>query len=111
MGPIWKTYYKNSQALMFVIDSANPFQIAASTVLLQDCLQHEDLKNKPFLVVFTKTDIQGPISLTEFKNIMMFDLIIAENDANGQNVTIANCSGVTAEGIESIFEWISNLQE
>ncbi|XP_032900092.1 ADP-ribosylation factor-like protein 16 isoform X2 [Amblyraja radiata] len=54
MGPIWPSYYADSEAVMFVIDAANPTQISSSCIQLLEVLTAEQLQETPILILFNK---------------------------------------------------------
>lgn len=54
MLPMWPSYYDEARSVVFVVDTAQPFGIAAATVELFDVLSHPKLAGKPCLLVLNK---------------------------------------------------------
>lgn len=53
---IWKSYYADVHAAVFVVDAAAPERFAEAAKLLRDASQHEYLRGKPLLVLAHKQD-------------------------------------------------------
>ncbi|XP_032900090.1 ADP-ribosylation factor-like protein 16 isoform X1 [Amblyraja radiata] len=77
MGPIWPSYYADSEAVMFVIDAANPTQISSSCIQLLEVLTAEQLQETPILILFNKVDLPCHMSLVEMKSLFRLDDILA----------------------------------
>lgn len=107
MGPIWDSYYASAKAVIYVIDSANPFQLSAAAILLKRLLAAPTLDNPPVLIVFTKSDIPSQVSLMQLKNMMCFDAIT--RPFVGRLCTVSVCSGLTGTGLEHVCRWLYRL--
>ena len=104
MAPVWSAGYDDCDLIAYVIDASNCTQISAATILLLEVLSHAALQDKPFLVIFNKTDIHCPMSLTEYKSIMRLNDIVKHA---AQSVQILE--GSCVEGIsltEQVLHWI-----
>ncbi|CAE7514982.1 arl3 [Symbiodinium natans] len=66
---LWRKYYKDADALIFVVDSADRRRLEESQNQLEDLLREDDLVDKPLLVYANKQDLPralpGP-ELVEF---------------------------------------------
>ena len=106
MAPIWKNYYKNYNAIIYVIDRANQFQISASCVLLLTLLSSEMTSRKQVLILFNKTDFPCKLALAELKKIYRLKDII--NNAK-QAITVVECSCVEKYGFTEIIDWLQGI--
>ncbi|XP_043924131.1 ADP-ribosylation factor-like protein 16 isoform X2 [Protopterus annectens] len=59
MGPIWPSYYGDCCSVLFVIDAANPCQIASSCMQLLSVLSAKPLEKASVLVLFNKIDSES----------------------------------------------------
>ncbi|XP_071949122.1 ADP-ribosylation factor-like protein 16 [Antedon mediterranea] len=102
MGPIWYKYYNDCHAIMFVVDVANPCQISASYIQLLTVLSHEELQNKPFIIIFNKTDIPSHVKPCDVKYLMRLDDIIQNAK---QPIKVVDVS-VKDEELVEVMQWM-----
>merc|ERR1712137_270199 len=105
--PYWRNYYDNTDALVFVIDSADQDRLEEVNSEMTKLLTEEDkLAGVPLLVYANKQDLLSAMS--------------AEDIATGLNLTgikdrswqIQACSAKTGEGLSEGMEWlVSTIQE
>lgn len=57
--PLWRHYYQNSQAIIFVVDSADKERMAAAREELDKMLQEDELRDACVLVFANKQDLPG----------------------------------------------------
>jgi GTPase SAR1 family protein len=74
--PFWNNYYHNKHAVMFVVNAAASDQeLQTSKCALSDVLSDQRLKDKPFLIVGTHSDVPGARDADQlqqyFSDIMM----------------------------------------
>ena len=109
MAPLWRSAYEDCCMVLYMVDTSNPTQIAAATVLLLEVLSSSTLKDKPFLIFFNKQDSAFRMSLVELKSIMRLDDIV---ESAGQPITIVHGSCTTNEGLGDILQWLTeNTQQ
>ena len=106
MAPIWKNYYKDANAVIYVIDKSNQFQISASCIMLLDMLSHPSIKRKNVLLLFNKSDFPSSFSFKQLHKIFRLDDLQKSCD---NNLKIVECSCVQKNGFDEIIQWISNL--
>ncbi|KAF8362343.1 hypothetical protein PRIPAC_89266 [Pristionchus pacificus] len=101
----WHHYLRNTQTLIFVVDSTDPsmFEQACSELLmvLEDAL----LNVVPLLVLSTKCDVEGASSLMEVSNALKLSTIEARDHS------ILSTSALTGEGLNEALEWIEKRLE
>ena len=60
--PYWRCYYQYTDAIIYVVDSADPDRIGTSKEELITMLQEEELKNSSLLVFANKQDLEGAMT-------------------------------------------------
>ena len=105
MAPIWNTAFDSCDSVIYVIDASNCTQISASTVLLLELLGNAQLKEKPFLVFFNKTDCSRVMELAEYKAVMRLDDIRRHAS---QPVEVLQGSCATCQALDCVLQWIKN---
>ncbi|XP_062886648.1 ADP-ribosylation factor-like protein 16 isoform X1 [Mobula hypostoma] len=103
MGPIWPSYYEDSEAVIFVIDAANPTQISSSCIQLLEVLSAEQLQESPVLILFNKVDLPCHMSLIEMKSLFRMDDVLA---CAKQAVSVLAVSAQTGEGLDQVLKWL-----
>ena len=106
MAPVWKKYFEDAGAVVFMVDASNRFQISASVVLLYDVLKAEPLAQLPVLLLFNKTDLFSSLSIQEIKFIFRI------NDLKRtlpQKLELIECSTKTGDGMEKIIDWLKTI--
>ena len=67
--PYWRCYYSNTDAVIYVVDSADRDRVGISKQELVSMLEEEELKNAILVVLANKQDIEGAMSVTEVRKI------------------------------------------
>mmetsp|Transcript_30394 Transcript_30394/g.47181 ORF Transcript_30394/g.47181 Transcript_30394/m.47181 type:complete len:180 (-) Transcript_30394:148-687(-) len=65
LRPIWPTYYRNIQGVIFVVDSAEKRRMLEAKEALQELVREEQLKDAVFLVLANKQDLSDALSAAE----------------------------------------------
>jgi len=60
--PYWRCYYANTNAIIYVVDSADPDRISVTKEELASMLEEEELKNACLLVFANKQDLPGALT-------------------------------------------------
>jgi ADP-ribosylation factor protein 1 len=100
--PLWRHYYDNTNAIIYVIDSIDRERLKESSDELQKILKEPLLINAPLLIYTNKQDLPNPISVVELANI--FELYAIRN----RKWYIQSCSAITGDGIYEGLGWLSN---
>ena len=66
----WRCYYSNTDAVIYVVDSADRDRVGISKQELVSMLEEEELKNAILVVLANKQDIEGAMSVTEVRKII-----------------------------------------
>lgn len=106
MAPLWKNYYSDSKAIIYLIDKSNQFQVSNACIMLYTALSHPTNKDKKVLIIFNKIDFDSSFSLDQYMKIFRLGDLKRKC---GENVTIAEISCVVKFGFDKIFEWLNNI--
>jgi ADP-ribosylation factor-like protein 3 len=66
--PYWKNYYENTDALVYVIDSADRRRMEETGVELSSLLEEEKLAGVPVLIFANKQDLLNAMPPKEVRN-------------------------------------------
>ncbi len=106
MIPLWPNAYKDTNMIIYVIDSSSKLQVSVSTVALLDLLSAKELEKTPLLLFFNKTDLPLAMSLSEYQSVMRLEDIVAHAS---QPITVVDGTCWLGKGIDKIYEWISSV--
>ena len=96
--PYWKNYYKNTDALVFVVDSSDEARMDEAVSVLDDLLHKEDdLAGKPVLLLGNKQDLLNAMDMEQLIGIFSDTIGSATFAAHG-------VSAVSGEGLQAAFE-------
>lgn len=101
--PLWRHYYNNTDAIIYVIDSTDRDRLVESNEELQKILKHDLLKNIPLLVYANKQDLPNPLSINEICNGLELYGI------NDRKWYVQTSSAATGDGIFEGLNWLSKL--
>lgn len=107
--PLWKHYYQNTHAVIFVIDSNDPDRI-------DDTLGHDDnardelhrmlqddlLRNAVVLIYANKQDLPNAMSIQHIKERLQL------HQLHHHDWYIQTCCAVSGEGIYEGLDWLTN---
>ena len=65
--PYWRCYYSNTDAIIYVVDSADRDRMGISKQELVSMLEEEELRGAILVVLANKQDIEGAMSVTEVR--------------------------------------------
>uniref|UniRef100_A0A7S1AUY8 ADP-ribosylation factor-like protein 3 n=1 Tax=Noctiluca scintillans TaxID=2966 RepID=A0A7S1AUY8_NOCSC len=101
--PYWSNYFESSDALIYVIDSADKRRLEESGSELQELLAEDKLAGIPLLVFANKQDISTATGAEDIKNQLDLDSI------KERTWTIQACSAKDADGLQEGMEWIISV--
>merc|ERR1711998_31846 len=104
--PLWRHYYPNTQAIIFVVDSNDRDRIEDAREELCKFLNEEMLQSVPVLVFANKQDLPGVMGADEIaKRLGLFNLVEREWHVQAS-------SAVSADGLSAGLDWLcSTLDE
>merc|ERR1712154_429503 len=100
--PYWRCYYSNTDAVIYVVDSADRDRVGISKQELVSMLEEEELKNAILVVLANKQDIEGAMSVTEVHQALGLEAL------KNRTFQIFKASAVRGDGLDESMEWLSN---
>ncbi|CAB3373711.1 Hypothetical predicted protein [Cloeon dipterum] len=73
--PYWRCYYSNTDAIIYVVDSADRDRIGISKDELVYMLEEEELKGAVLVVLANKQDMEGALSVAEVHQALGLDAL------------------------------------
>eukprot|EP00916_Digyalum_oweni_P006056 GHVL01010442.1.p1 GENE.GHVL01010442.1~~GHVL01010442.1.p1 ORF type:complete len:184 (+),score=30.31 GHVL01010442.1:86-637(+) len=98
----WKSYFANTNAVIFVVDSCDPENLTLSKMELFNILVAEDMKGVPVLIFANKQDVSGAMDAGEI-SIGLNLTSIKDRDWH-----IQSCCAVDGTGIDSGIQWMAS---
>eukprot|EP00296_Roombia_truncata_P001254 JP436997.1.p1 GENE.JP436997.1~~JP436997.1.p1 ORF type:complete len:182 (+),score=29.05 JP436997.1:57-602(+) len=98
---LWEHYYKEAQAIIFVIDCNDKLRMCVAKEELDTLLAHPDMKRIPLLFFANKMDL--PSALTPADCVDSMNLSSIKDKP--WNITASNA--ITGEGLEDGIQWIT----
>ncbi len=100
--PLYKHYFKDTKALVFVIDSNDRERIHEAQEELFKILSEDELKESTVLILANKQDLNNALSIEELKEKLKFDEIKQIKKNIFGTVATKNI------GINDAFNWITD---
>ncbi|CAG0914629.1 unnamed protein product [Notodromas monacha] len=100
--PYWRCYYSNTDAIIYVVDSADKDRIGISKGELVSMLEEEELKNAILVVLANKQDIEGALSVAEVHSALGLDAL------KTRTFQIFKTSALKGDGLNQAMEWLAN---
>ena len=98
--PYWKQYYDSTDALIYVIDSADKKRVEETGEELSQLLEEDQMNGVPLLVLANKQDLVNALSA---KDVAEGLNLVSIRDRPWQ---IQPCSAKTGEGLKDGMEWL-----
>jgi len=98
--PYWRNYYENTDALVYVVDSADQHRFCEAREELANLLEEPKLAGVPTLIFANKQDLMGAMEADELNNELGLDVV------HDRAYQLSGCSAKTAEGLEAGLEWL-----
>jgi len=100
--PYWRCYYSNTDAIIYVVDSADRDRIGISKDELILMLQEEELQGAILVVLANKQDMVGCLSVAEVHQALGLDAL------KNRTFQIFKTSATKGEGLDQAMDWLSN---
>jgi ADP-ribosylation factor-like protein 3 len=98
--PYWRNYFENTDALIYVVDSADTKRMVECGFELEELLKEDKMKNVPLLVFANKQDLVGAMEADEMAEQLQLTSI---RDRPWQ---ICGCSAKEGQGLEDGMGWV-----
>jgi ADP-ribosylation factor 1/2 len=101
LRPLWRHYFQGSNALIWVIDSADRERIAEAAEELQALSREELLSDAVFLVLANKQDLPNAMPTAELARALGL------TDMANRNWYIQSTVAATGAGLEEGMAWLA----
>ncbi len=101
--PYWRNYMDHTDALVYVIDSADQKRMDETGLELEQLLGEAKLDDVPILIFANKQDLMSAYSAEEISESLNLVTI------NDRPWNIQACSAKTGEGLKDGMEWIMDF--
>lgn len=102
--PLWEQYYRDAQAVIFVVDSTDKIRMVVAKDELMSMLRHADLGERvPVLVFANKMDLPGAMDPPE----VMAQLGLSEIERNPWHIRASNA--LSGDGVSEGITWLAEV--
>eukprot|EP00028_Trichosphaerium_sp_Am-I-7-wt_P004912 CAMPEP_0168526944 /NCGR_PEP_ID=MMETSP0405-20121227/12291_1 /TAXON_ID=498012 /ORGANISM="Trichosphaerium sp, Strain Am-I-7 wt" /LENGTH=117 /DNA_ID=CAMNT_0008549927 /DNA_START=276 /DNA_END=632 /DNA_ORIENTATION=+ len=102
---LWKHYFLNTQALIFVVDSFDTSRFQEASEELKMLLESETLEEAPLLIYANKQDLPGAAKLSTLVDVL--DL----HSHKKRKWHVQACCATTGDGLYPGLDWLSRALE
>jgi len=100
--PLWRHYYKNTQAVVFIVDCNDKDRFDESCELFRDTVNHEELIHAHILILFNKIDLSPDAGV----DIMEKFRAANESTLTGREFNMHAVSACSGDGLLEGFGWL-----
>ncbi|XP_067352324.1 ADP-ribosylation factor-like protein 6 isoform X1 [Channa argus] len=102
---LWEHYYKEGQAIIYVIDSADKLRMVVAKEELDTLINHPDIKHRriPILFFANKMDVRDALS-----SVKVSQLLCLEN-IKDKPWHICATNALTGEGLQEGVDWLQDI--
>lgn len=102
--PLWRHYYENTDAVIFVVDSNDSERITMARDELEKTMAFEELRNAALLVFANKQDLPKALSTKKVaKGLGLNEM----NNNNGRQWYVQGASGTSGDGLVEGMDWLA----
>jgi ADP-ribosylation factor protein 1 len=102
--PLWRHYYANTSALVFVVDSNDRERMDEACEQLHQMANEDELRNVPVLIFANKQDLPNALTLDEIKEKLNLSKFDKSNTKWHLQPSIATIN----EGLNEGFQWLAS---
>ena len=102
LRPYWRCYYQDTNAVVFVVDSADRERLEFSKQELEIMLQEDELSGVPVLILANKQDMPGAMNYDEVSAGLGLDNI------QNRQWQMFKTSAMEGTGLQEAFGWLAN---
>ena len=99
---LWRHYFKNTDAIIFVVDSADRERVAEAREELLQLTNDEELRGCPVLVLANKQDLPGAMSGAEILNKLQ-----VKGAQHLDKFYVQPATATTGKGLYDGLDWLS----
>eukprot|EP01065_Artemidia_motanka_P018685 TRINITY_DN22020_c0_g1_i1.p1 TRINITY_DN22020_c0_g1~~TRINITY_DN22020_c0_g1_i1.p1 ORF type:complete len:234 (+),score=71.03 TRINITY_DN22020_c0_g1_i1:80-781(+) len=102
LRPLWRCYFTESDAIIWVIDAVDKQRLALSRAELFSLLDEDELRHVPLCVLANKSDLACAMPVEEI--VQAWDLAGVVD----RPWTVRPCSAKTGDGVWEALDWLAN---
>ena len=102
LRPLWKHYYLNTQAVIFVIDASNRERLPEAHSELVKLVSEKELKDACLLILLNKQDVPHCASIEEITDQFSLYKLCC-----GRSWHVQACEAKAGTGLQDGLEWLS----
>eukprot|EP01089_Gocevia_fonbrunei_P013431 TRINITY_DN344_c0_g2_i2.p1 TRINITY_DN344_c0_g2~~TRINITY_DN344_c0_g2_i2.p1 ORF type:complete len:178 (-),score=41.21 TRINITY_DN344_c0_g2_i2:58-591(-) len=99
--PLWRHYYQNTQAVIFVVDSNDRERIGEGSEELQKMLREDELREAAVLVLANKQDLPNAMSVAEVTDKLGL------HSMRNRKWYIQACCATSGDGLYEGLDWLA----
>ncbi|TNM97519.1 ADP-ribosylation factor-like protein 4D [Takifugu rubripes] len=105
LRPLWKSYTRRTDGLVFVVDAAEPERMEEAKVELHRITRLAENQGVPVLVLANKQDLDGALSAAEVEKVLNLHELSSSTMHHAQGCSALDGQGLQA-GLEKLYEMI-----
>mmetsp|Transcript_15013 Transcript_15013/g.30831 ORF Transcript_15013/g.30831 Transcript_15013/m.30831 type:complete len:221 (-) Transcript_15013:192-854(-) len=98
--PLWRHYYQNTSALIFVVDSNDRDRLEISKDEIHRAMAEEELRDVPILIFCNKQDLPNAMSVREVTEELQL------HSLHNKQWNIQACCATTGDGLYEGLDWL-----
>eukprot|EP01094_Clydonella_sp_ATCC50884_P029413 TRINITY_DN9197_c0_g1_i1.p2 TRINITY_DN9197_c0_g1~~TRINITY_DN9197_c0_g1_i1.p2 ORF type:complete len:162 (-),score=57.08 TRINITY_DN9197_c0_g1_i1:210-695(-) len=102
--PLWRTYFQNTQGLIFVVDSNDRDRVQEAKEELHSALREDELRDTVLLVLANKQDLPNAMPLSELTDKLGLRGL-GESDRKWY---VQETCATTGDGLYEGLDWLSS---
>jgi len=102
LRPYWRNYFEHTDALVWVVDSADQIRMSDCRDELHSLLKEDRLAGASLLILANKQDLEGAMTGSEISEALQLSSV------RSHNWKIMPCSAVTGNKVSEAIDWIVN---
>ena len=111
--PLWKHYYKNTSAIVFVVDSKDRGRFAEVRQEMREMMEEKELALAHLLVLGNKSDLEGASSPGElWDELGLADLASEQfkrSSGGSGKATVLPICATSGQGCRESLDWLANV--
>jgi len=101
--PYWRCYYQNTDAIVYVVDSADVERLGTAKEELLSMLEEDELRETPLVVFANKQDLPGAVTEAKVSEVLGLPTLKRRQWA------IFKVSAIKGVGIYEGLDWLVNV--
>lgn len=106
--PLWRTYARGAEGILFVLDSADHDSFEEAKLELAQLCKHSETNKLPILILANKQDLPNAYDLNYLNNFFLNGLDPIEQNPNREIKLIGACA-ITGDGLDESLDVIYDM--